>query len=662
MKYLSVCSGIEAASVAWHDFGWEPVAFSEIDAFPAAVLAHRFPNVPNLGDMNEYRNWNIGDVDILVGGTPCQAFSVAGLRRGLEDARGSLSITFVQIADKFNPKYIIWENVPGVLSSKDNAFGCFLGALAGEDCEIRPPGGKWKDSGCVYGPKRAIAWRCLDAQYFNLAQRRKRVFVVSCPRDGADPAEILFEWAGGQGDTVEGGAQGQETPADSGVGSSGSLDEGSGDERTRIDSPPRRSETVGTLACNTGPNGHDAGNFACNQGVDAGYIQAVPQKKRLDSPPKRSVQDYSATSKAENGVLPFDTTQITSASNYSNPKPGDPCHPLASGAHPPAIADSNSQGKPVPFRETADCLTAAYGTKWNGNASADNGSLFVKHQIPETAGCLDTQCGGGKLTHQSIMNGHIIATERAEETNVSTPELSPCLNTKNSNLLGAPRTQAYVEPECMRESGHGYWVKDEISGTLRAEGENRPSRPSHVIKAAFQQNTRDEVRFISGDGQIAGALAAESGAKQTNYILEQTQEALAFDGYNQTLSTTSQTIRTGSDCDKMGMVLLEKEKDVLAFDGYSQTVSDTSQTIRASRSDGDHVGMVFQHMVVRRLTPIECERLQGFPDLWTKIPYRKKDADKCPDGPRYKSLGNSMATNVMRWIGQRVAMKDGGQI
>ena len=633
MKYLSVCSGIEAASVAWHDFGWEPVAFSEIDAFPAAVLAHRFPNVPNLGDMNEYRNWNIGNIDILVGGTPCQAFSVAGLRRGLEDARGSLSITFVQIADKFNPKYIIWENVPGVLSSKDNAFGCFLGALAGEDCEIQPPGGKWKDSGCVYGPKRAIAWRCLDAQYFNLAQRRKRVFVVSCPRDGANPAEILFEWSSVQGDTVEGGTQGQETASDSGVGSEGSLDEGSRDERARVDSPPSRS---------------------------------APQKKRLDSPPKRSVQDYSPTSEPENGVLPFDTTQITSASNYSSPKQGDPCHPLASGAHPPAIAEMSSHGNPIPFRETADCLTAAYGTKWNGNASADNGSLFVKHQIPETAGCLDTQCGGGKLTHQSIMNGHIIATARAENTSVSTSELlSPCLNTKNSNLLGAPCTQAYVvEPECMRESGHGYWVKDEISGTLRAEGENRPSRPSHVIKAAaFQQNTRDEVRFISGDGQIAGALAAESGAKQTNYIFEQSQDVLAFDGYNHTLSETSQTIRCGSDLDKMGMVFkVESEKEVMAFDSYSQTVSDTSQTIRASRSDGDHVGMVFQRMVVRRLTPTECERLQGFPDLWTKIPYRKKDADKCPDGPRYKALGNSMATNVMRWIGQRVAMKDGGHI
>lgn len=195
MKYLSLCSGIEAASVAWEGLGWTPIAFSEIEPFPCAVLAHRYPHVPNLGDMNNYEQWNIERPDLIVGGTPCQAFSVAGLRQGLQDKRGGLTLTFVRICDKFNPDYIVWENVPGVLSSKDNAFGCFLGALAGEDSELIPPGKKWKDAGCVYGPKRSIAWRCLDAQYFGLAQRRKRVFVVSCPAGMADPSKILFEFS-----------------------------------------------------------------------------------------------------------------------------------------------------------------------------------------------------------------------------------------------------------------------------------------------------------------------------------------------------------------------------------------------------------------------------------------------------------------------------------
>lgn len=195
MKYLSLCSGIEAASVAWEGLGWKPIAFSEIEPFPCAVLAHRYPHVPNLGDMNNYEQWQIERPDLIVGGTPCQAFSVAGLRQGLQDKRGGLTLTFVRICDKYNPDYIVWENVPGVLSSKDNAFGCFLGALAGENSELVPPGKKWKDAGCVYGPKRSIAWRCLDAQYFGLAQRRKRVFVISCPAGHRDPAQILFEFS-----------------------------------------------------------------------------------------------------------------------------------------------------------------------------------------------------------------------------------------------------------------------------------------------------------------------------------------------------------------------------------------------------------------------------------------------------------------------------------
>ena len=146
MRYLSVCSGIEAASVAWEKLGWKPVAFSEIEPFPSEVLKHRWPGVPNLGDMTKYEDWKLGTIDLLVGGTPCQAFSVAGLRKGLADPRGGLSLTFCKIADHFNPKWILWENVPGVLSSKDNGFGCFLGALSGEDGELQPPGGKWADA------------------------------------------------------------------------------------------------------------------------------------------------------------------------------------------------------------------------------------------------------------------------------------------------------------------------------------------------------------------------------------------------------------------------------------------------------------------------------------------------------------------------------------
>lgn len=131
MRYLSVCSGIEAATSAWHGLGWEPVAFSEIEPFPSAVLKHHYPNVPNLGDMNKYKEWDIGTIDLLVGGTPCQSFSVAGLRKGLEDPRGNLALVYCGILDRFKPKWFIWENVPGVLSSNGGRdFGSFLGAVA----------------------------------------------------------------------------------------------------------------------------------------------------------------------------------------------------------------------------------------------------------------------------------------------------------------------------------------------------------------------------------------------------------------------------------------------------------------------------------------------------------------------------------------------------
>lgn len=204
MKYGSVCSGIEAATVAWHSLGFEPAWFSEIEKFPSQMLAHHYPDVPNLGDMTAIADSiKAGDVeapDLLVGGTPCQAFSLAGLRNSLNDDRGQLSLEFVRLANEIDSARfirgeqasVVWENVPGVLSTKDNAFGCFLGALSGSGCELQPSGRKWPNAGCVFGPQRQITWRVFDAQYFGLAQRRKRVFVVASARTECI-AEILFE-------------------------------------------------------------------------------------------------------------------------------------------------------------------------------------------------------------------------------------------------------------------------------------------------------------------------------------------------------------------------------------------------------------------------------------------------------------------------------------
>jgi DNA (cytosine-5)-methyltransferase 1 len=217
MRYLSVCSGIEAASVAWHPLGWEAAALAEIEAFPSAVLSARWPDTPNLGDMTKFYEWpercgciapklgsprsiNLGDItlrihvctkcggiaiDLLVGGTPCQSFSVAGLRKGLADPRGNLALTFLAIAARYRPRWVLWENVPGVLSDKTGGFAALLGGLG-------HLGYGW-------------AYRILDAQFFGLAQRRRRVFVVGHLGDWRRAAAVLFERASLRGDAAPSG-------------------------------------------------------------------------------------------------------------------------------------------------------------------------------------------------------------------------------------------------------------------------------------------------------------------------------------------------------------------------------------------------------------------------------------------------------------------------
>lgn len=249
-KFGSVCSGIEAASLAFASFGWEAAWLAEVDVDASAVLAHRFgatrpvypptfeddpadkkngrtaaqkaatwqraakkvawgDRITNWGDMtliaDAVRRGAAEAPDMLCGGTPCQAFSVAGNRQGLADARGNLSLTFCELADAIDdaratrgeePCVVTWENVDGALTSKDNAFGCILAALAGEVLPLEPPGGRWTNAGVVLGPRRAVAWRVGDAQYFGVAQRRKRVYLVASARDGFDPAAVLPEWEG----------------------------------------------------------------------------------------------------------------------------------------------------------------------------------------------------------------------------------------------------------------------------------------------------------------------------------------------------------------------------------------------------------------------------------------------------------------------------------
>jgi DNA (cytosine-5)-methyltransferase 1 len=197
MRFGSVCSGIEAASQAWLPLGWKAAWLSEIEPFPCSLLEHHYPDTPNFGDMTKFESWPHDDkhaIDLLCGGTPCQSFSVAGLRKGLDDPRGNLMLTFGSIAAKYRPKWLVWENVPGVLSSNGGRdFGAFLGMLGQ----------------LGYG----FAYRVLDAQYFGVAQRRRRVFVVGCLGDWRSAAAVLFERHSLSGDSAPRRGKGKDVAA-----------------------------------------------------------------------------------------------------------------------------------------------------------------------------------------------------------------------------------------------------------------------------------------------------------------------------------------------------------------------------------------------------------------------------------------------------------------
>jgi DNA (cytosine-5)-methyltransferase 1 len=325
VNYLSVCSGIEAATVAWHDIGWKPIGFSEIEKFPSQLLQHHYPNVTNYGDMTKFKEWNINDtVGLLVGGTPCQSFSVAGLRKGLEDPRGNLMLTYLGIADHFKPKWLLWENVPGVLSSNGGEdFACLLKGMA----ELG------------YG----FAYRVLDAQHFRVPQRRRRVFVVGCLGDWRSAAKVLFESESLCRDITPSRNKGKEianclTKSPSSYSSYN----------------PARSEGNAVISYNiTFCDANGTRKDRPNGGL---YVNETNISNTLT---RANVGTYAVDT--YNGTIQGDVTATLTTTGGG----------ISSG---PSVMVST-------FKATADCLTAAYGTKWNGNASATNGSLFAKQNM-----------------------------------------------------------------------------------------------------------------------------------------------------------------------------------------------------------------------------------------------------------------------------------------
>lgn len=361
MIYGSVCSGIEAATVAWHPLGWRPAWFSEIERFPCAVLRHHYPTVPNLGDMKRFKEWPDAAIDLLVGGTPCQSFSVAGLRKGLDDPRGNLMLTYLAIARRYAPRWLVWENVPGVLSSNGGRdFGTFLGGLA----ELG------------YG----FAYRVLDAQYVRVEshpravpQRRRRVFVVGHLGDWRRAAAVLFEREGMLG-----------YPA------------------------PRRKAREGVAACLSARPQSGGGlgtDFECDGGLiastgDVSYCLNAGGMSRQDFETETLVahtlkgSGYDASEDGTGRGVPlvaraYDLQQVTNPSNRSNPQSTDPCFTLAATSEPVIAFDCKAGGDtrfrwpPIPGEPRPVCV-GADRERQTQSRSVQN-ELEIWRQTPESA-------------------------------------------------------------------------------------------------------------------------------------------------------------------------------------------------------------------------------------------------------------------------------------
>jgi len=514
VRYVSLFSGIEAASCAWAPLGWETVAFAEVEPFPCAVLAARFPEVPNLGDVAKV-DWRpyAGAVDVVVGGSPCQAFSLAGNRRGLMDPRGQLMLEYVRAVGEIRPRWILWENVPGVLSQDGGrAFGTLLGEL--------------EELGY------SLAWRVLDAQYFGVAQRRRRVFVV------------------------------------------------------------------GHLGADVGP---------------AAAVLFEPDCLRGDNPPGREKRAQLAAA-AEGGAGGSYTLKLR---HTGSDNPGGGSGPLIQDDVSATLATRQDQ---VLFQPAEGCLTP-WDAQSNRVYAADG--PFAALAANENGG----------MNRQAV-----------------------CIPINGQLATRDPR----------QGDGMALGVGEDGDPAFTVTA-------SHPHAVCYQQNQRDEVRAVGGDGQVAGALTAQPGAKGVNFVAYAVRtanagangcgvqeelahaldrsgpEAVAVTQYGEEVAGTLTARADSSPCADRGQNIV----CVASTQARAAIDEDMCGTLSA-RSDRD-APVVASGYVVRRLTPLECERLQGFPDNWTEIEFRGRPA---ADAPRYKALGNSMAVPCMRWIGERIAEVD----
>lgn len=624
MKYVSIFSGIEAATVAWHPLGWEPLAFSEIDPFPSAILQHHYPDIPNLGDITKI-DWSpyVGAADIVVGGSPCQSFSVAGKREGLAGASG-LMFEYIRAVRALRPRWFVWENVPGAFTSERG--GAYRQLLSEMDA-------------LGYG----LAWRVLDAQFFGVAQRRERVFLVGS-LGTMRCAEVLFERE------------------------SLSWDHQSSREKRKA-LTEEAARRVGTADHDSGclnPGETQSRRVYPTSGV---YPTLSTREKSGQSQESVFLCQTAHSQSTELGVGESDVMNTLDTTNNT------------------AVAALDFKVKPVAFLYSQGAKARSLGiSEISPTLKTDHNPVvaFASNQHdevlePETDGALPAQPGAKQQTYlcqmaQTGSNGKLVkqddvmnTLDRTNSTAVAALDFNPTdarlryaqddvsqTLTARAGTGGNQVPLVQVQPLVfnpnagINEKGGGFALSEDVTPTLKTD---------HNPAVAFASNQRDEVREL----EVAGALAAQPGIKQQTYICRADGQTNAMEGENLAPTLTSHAkkdpplIYPVDESEEMKPVTLQIRggkpgggKGALIQHDMSVTLS-THNTRTLITGDNEE-----RDLTVRRLTPRECERLQGFPDDYTDIPYRNKE--HAPDGPRYKALGNSMAVPVMQWIGERIHM------
>ena len=625
MRYGSACSGIEAASAAWHHLGWQPVFFSEIEPFLRAALAARWPGVPIHGDFTTIEKDTYEPIDLLVCGTPCQDFSVAGLRAGLAGERGFLTIEFVRLAERLRPRWLVWENVPGVLSSDDGrAFGLFLGAL-GE---------------CGYG----IAYRVLDAQHFGVPQRRRRVFLVGYLGDWRPAAAVLFERESLRGDTAPRRAEGKRTPG----GAEGSPDLcvaaplGAGDGprgwRNDLDqgafipiANPLGAKADcgwrGDLDNDTFVTGHFEQNSMGGRGTlgwNDGEQPLRPVKPQGDHQMivthSLRAEGFDASEDGTGRGVPLIPVQCNGGNVGTDLPSLRAGNGHLTGGGPAIAFDTYNQTT----SETVQTLRDPNGTFGDALPAVAVPIQSVQSVREKKQNGIGIGADGDEMFTLTGRDQHAVAygirSDAARGGAAKTP---------------SPDAEGRVR---LRDPGMG--VYEDLAPTVDA------GLP-HAV--AFDARQSDVLQYGDGTGPLdtdGHSIAVAFDTTQITSKLNRSHPKAGDPCHPLAVGQHPPAVAYGisSDCiDRSG----EGDGSAAERAGLG-IVADASPSIRARPNNG-----VAQAMSVRRLTPVECARLQGFPDDYLDITYRGKPA---ADGPKYRALGNSMAVPCMRWIGERIAM------